>query len=248
VIANGTGVGTIVDNDPAPPGSPALSIADASVTEADTGTRTRGFTVTLAAASANTVFVDWATSNGTATAGSDYVAGTGTLTFTPGGTTRNAVVTTTGDTADERNETFTVTLSAPVNATVGDGQAVGTINDNDPAPPGSPTVAIADATVVEADTGTKNRTFAVTLSAASANTVYVSYATADGTATAGSDYTAVAGTLTFAPGTTSRNVVVVTLGDTVAEPDETLTVNLSAPVNATFGDNQATGTIQDNDP
>src|SRR5207249_2930701 len=85
------------------------------------------------------------------------------------------------------------------------------------------------------------------LSAASVQTVTVNYATANGTATAGSDYTATSGSLTFAAGTTTRTVSVTTLGDTIPEANETFVVNLTSPTNATIGDVQGIGTIQDND-
>ena len=93
-----------------------MSIADARVTEGNTGT-TNAFTVALSKAD-STVTVGYATANGTATAGQDYTATTGTLTFAPGETTKTITVAVTGDTAVEPNETFTVTLSNPTGATL----------------------------------------------------------------------------------------------------------------------------------
>jgi len=87
----------------------------------------------------------------------------------------------------------------------------------------------------------------VSLSPPSSVTATVSYATANGTATAGSDYTAASGIVTFAPGTTTQSVPVQVLGDVVVEADETFLVNLSAPTNATLGDAQGVGTIADDD-
>src|SRR5205085_1552665 len=121
----------------------------------------------------------------TALAGADYGAEVGTLTFTPGLTSRTVVVAVNGDTADERNETFSVSLGPALNATIASGVGLGTIVDNDPAPPGSPSVSIASRTVTEGNTGTVNAVFMVKLSVASANTVLVDYATADGTALSG---------------------------------------------------------------
>ncbi len=89
--------------------------------------------------------------------------------------------------------------------------------------------------------------FAVTLASPTPVRVSVGYATANGTATAGSDYTQTAGTLVFAPGQTSKSVVVPTLGDETFEADETFTLTLSNPVNATIGTATATGTITNDD-
>ena len=115
----------------------ALSINDVSVTEGNAGTTTATFTVTLNPAAAQTVTVDFATADGTATtADNDYVAASGTVTFPAGQTTQPVAVTVNGDTVFEPDETFFVNLSSPVNATIADGQGVGTIL-NDDGPPGA---------------------------------------------------------------------------------------------------------------
>src|SRR5205085_1563089 len=134
------------------------------------------FNVTLSAASGRTVTVDWDTSAGTAISGTDFVAGSGTLTFAAGATTQSITVLVNGDTLDETNETFSVDLSAPGNATIGDGPGTGTITDNDAAP----AISIADVTVSEGNAGTVAAVFNVTLSAASGRVVTVAWATADG--------------------------------------------------------------------
>jgi hypothetical protein len=118
---------------------PSLSISDATVTEGNAGTVTAVFTVTLSAVSVQTVTVSYATASGSATAGTDYVAASGTLTFAPGTTSQTVTVTVNGDTVPEANETFLVNLSSPTNATIADGQGQGTIV-NDDAAPGSITV------------------------------------------------------------------------------------------------------------
>jgi hypothetical protein len=111
-----------------------------------------------------------------------------------------------------------------------------------------PSLSINDVSITEGDVGTKVLSFTVTLSAASGLTVTTNYATANGTATAPSDYTAIASTLlTFNPGDTSKTVSVTINGDVGFEPDETFFVNLSNPVNATISDNQGLGTIQNDD-
>ena len=105
------------------------------------------------------------------------------------------------------------------------------------------TLRINDVSRTEGNTGTGAATFTVTLAPASTCTVTVRYATANGTAVTGSDYTAASGTLTFAPGQTSKTVTVNVAGDAVLEPNETFTLNLSAPTGATLFDGQGLGTI-----
>ena len=99
-----------------------------------------------------------------------------------------------------------------------------------------PSLAISDATVTEGNSGTRNLTFTVSLSAASGRIVTVQYATADATATAGSDYVARTGTLTFNPGWISQTVSVTVYGDTAVEADEVFLLELSSASNATLGD------------
>ncbi len=134
-----------------------------------------------------------------------------------------------------------------MNATISDASGIGTIVDDDGGGGGTPTIAIADVSVVEGNKGSTTATFAVSLSASSTSTVTVAFATANGTALAGSDYSATSGTLTFAPGQTTMTISVVVTGDRVDEPDETFTVNLSGPMNGTISDGVGVGTIVDND-
>ncbi len=237
-ISDAEGEGRI-NNDDTPP---TLSIADLTVSES-AGTAT--VPVTLSAPSGKTVKVKYSTVDGTATAGNDYTAKTDAeLVFAPGTTTMNATVALLGDTIDEPDETFSVTLSAAENATILKGTGVVTLTDDD----GEPTISIAGTTVTEADSTTVPAEFTVTLSNASGRTVTVDYATADGTATAGADYTAASGTVTFTPGQTSKKISVDVLGDLLDEPNETFTVTLANPSFATITAATATGTITDNDP
>ncbi|MBX9623640.1 MAG: cadherin-like domain-containing protein [Gemmataceae bacterium] len=113
--------------------------------------------------------------------------------------------------------------------------------------PALPTLSIADVAVAEGNSGTRSATFTITLSAAAKGAVTVRYATADGTARAGSDYTAASGTVTFAAGQKSKTVGVTVRGDTAYEPDETFAVSLSAPSGATIARATATGTIRNDD-
>ncbi|MDA1017254.1 MAG: FG-GAP-like repeat-containing protein, partial [Planctomycetota bacterium] len=242
-IADTYGVGTILDDDDPIP-TPSVSIDDVSVIEGNSGNVQAVFTATLSNATNQTVIVEFQTANGTATSGSDYVANVGSITFPAGTTTQTIAVLVNGDTMDENNETFSVILSNPTNATLADSTGIGTINDDD----GPPTITIADTSAAEGDSGTTPMTFTVQLSHTSSNTVTVNYTTAgDGTATSGSDFTPTSGTLTFPSGTTSRQLTVDVIGDTISEVDETFFIDLTNPTNATIADATATGTIIDDD-
>jgi hypothetical protein len=221
---------------------PTINAGDASIAEGDTGSTDLLLPVTLSAAAAGPVTVNFATADGTATAGSDYTATTGTLTFAPGSTSQNVTVSITGDTTIEADETFFVNLSGAVGGSIGDAQGQGTITNDDVA-----AISVGDASVVEGNSGTVDLIAPVTLSQPSPSQVTVAFATADNTATAGSDYTATSGVLTFAPGTTALGVTVSVIGDTTAEPDETFFVNLSAATNATIADAQGLETITNDD-
>lgn len=225
--------------------SASVSINDATVIEGDTGTRSIMFTLTVVGNGA-TARVDYATSDGTATAGSDYDAQTGTVSLAPG-PGRSISVTVRSDSTDEANETFNVTLSNPVNATITRAQATGSIVDDDGGFTLPPTISIGDASVGEGNSGLSDAAFTVSLSSSSTSTVTVSYATSDVTASAGDDYDAQTGVVTFAPGTTTRSITIKARGDTLDEADETFAVDLSSAVNAVIIDSRATGTITDDD-
>lgn len=202
-------------------------------------------TVTLSAASGLTATVDYATSDGTAVAGDDHTAISGTLTFTPGVTSQTFAIAISDDTSDEDSETVTLDLSNASNANIGgNDSATLTIVDGD----NPPTISISDVTVTEGDTGITNAVFTVSLSAARAKAISVEYATADGTAEAGDDYTVIFTTaLNFPAGTTEQTITVQVKSDTVDESDETFFIDLNNPTNATIADNQGTGTITDDD-
>lgn len=223
---------------------PAVSIADLTIAEQHQGTWPAGFTVALSKPSAVPVTVAFATAAGTATAGSDFLSASGVVTFPPGAVARAATVPVVGDLIDEPNETFTVTLSAPSGATIGDGQAVGTIQDDD-APPN---LAASDCAVPEGNAGTTPCSFAVTLSSPSAFPVTVSYFTLSGTAVSGSDFTAVSGAISLAPGQAGPVTVAPSvLGDAAVEQDESFTLVLQNAVNAALPGAPPVGTILDDD-
>jgi hypothetical protein len=232
---------TIVDSET----QPQLSVNGVTVTEGNAGSVNAVFTVTLSGASSKPVTVKYQTANDTAAAPADYTAvGPTTLTFSPGQPlTKTVTVAVKGDLTDELDETFKVNLSAPTNATLLNGVGVGTIKDNDAA-----AISINNLSVTEPDAYTAAMTFTVKLSLASSRTVTVNYMTADGTAAAPADYTALASaTLSFSPGQTTKTVTVRVKGELTAEPNETLFVNLSSPVNATISDAQGLGTILNDD-
>lgn len=237
-ITDGVALGTITDDD-----TPTITVANATVTETNSGTVNAQFSVTLSIQSSQAVSFNYATADGSATAPADYQATTGTLTLDPGETIQQIVVPVVGDTVIETTEAFSLNLSSPVNATFADPAAQGTITDND-----TVTITIAAATVTEANAGTRDAVFTVTLSAVSGSTVTVDYATANGSAVAPGDYLATSGTLTFAPGEVSKQITVQTVGDVLVEANETYSVNLSNPANATIaGSGYGLGTITNND-
>ena len=246
-LTRASATGTIQDDDSvAPPTPPSASIGNVTVNEGSSGPTTARFTVTLSAAATRPVSVAYETANGTATAGSDYTAKSGTVSFAAGETSKTIDVLIAGDTQVEPNETFLVRLTSATGATIATPQATGAIT-NDDQPPPLPTLSIGNATVTEGNSGTVSMTFTVTLSQASTTPVTVQYATADGTATASSDYTAASGTLTFAAGQTSKTVTVAVRGDTLVEGAETLRVVLSNASGATIASGAGTGTITNDD-
>ena len=226
----------------APVVNPTVSVSDAAVAEGTGANTSAVFTVSLSAAASQPATVTYSTSNVTATAGSDYVAASGTVTFAVGSSSRTVPVTVVADAVDEVDETFRLDLGTAVNATVGDGQGVATIDDDD-----GPLISAAPVDVTEGNTGSTPASFNLSLSAASPQVVSVSYATSDGTAVAGSDYTSASGTVTFPAGVTSSPVVVNVTGDTLDEPNETFYVNLSAAVDASIASEAIAGRILDDD-
>jgi Calx-beta domain len=225
-----------------------VSINDVSVTEGNSGTSVATFTVSRTGSAPFSV--DYATANGSATAGSDYAAiPLTTLNFAQGEASKTLSVTINGDTLAESNETFSVNLSNAVGsgASIADGTGAGTILDDDtPAVVGN--ISINDVSVSEGNSGTKLATFTVSRTGTAAFSV--NYATSNGSATAGSDYTAIASTtLNFAQGEASKTLSVTINGDTTIEGNETFSVNLSNAVGpaATIADGTGLGTITNDD-
>ncbi len=232
-ILNGTGVGTILDDDP------TLSVDDVTVVEGDDGTTDAVFTVSLSSQPRQTVTVRYRTVDDTATAGEDYLPVTGRLVFEPGHPLEQTVhVPVVGDTLDELDETFLLELFDPTYATLQRAIGVGTILDDDPK------IRIDDVAVLEGDSGTTPAVFTVSLSAAPARPLVIDYHTTDGTATASEDYQAQSGTLTFEPGGPTEQTISITVyGDTDWEPNETFFVHLTGASHAEFIKAVGQGTI-----
>jgi hypothetical protein len=237
-LADAQGQGTIRDDDE----GGALSVNDISVVEGANGTKDAVFTVSLGVPAPSAISVKYSADPGTASP-NDFTPNSGKVVFKVGQASQTLTVKVKGDTLDEDDETFFIRLRDPQGAPIGDGEGVGTILDDDP----SPSLRVTDVTVTEGNTGTKNATFVVSLSAKTGRSVTVSYTTADGVAVAASDYVATSGVLTFAPGETSKSLNVAVKGDTVKESTETFFLNLGNPLNATIADAQGVGTIKDND-
>ena len=227
---------------------PSLSIADLRVDEGN-ASHDLAVSVTLSAASDKPVTVNYASADGTALAGQDYAAVGGTLSFAAGETSKTIVIPIVGDSAVEPDESFQIALSGPVNAVLDGTHGTATVtlvNDDDTVP--SPEISMANAVVTEGEEGTVHALVTVTLSEPGSVPVTVNYSSSDGTALAGQDYSAVAGTLTFAVGETTRTILVPVFGDTTVEPDESFQVVLADPANAVLaGQGSATVTIANDD-
>ncbi len=220
-----TGRATIVDDDDAPDPSitPVVYVREGLKVKVQ---------VRLSSVTGKPVTVTYSTRDLTATGGKDYAAASaGRVTIAPGDMGAVIAVATHDDTEHEGREAFQVRLDRG-------GQTIVTILDNDPLP----SLSIDDVTVSE-DGGRAQ--LAVSMKGTSAVRVGVAYATQDGTANAGEDYTQTTGTLVFAQGETVRNVWVPVLRDELLEGDETFTVTLSAPEHAQLLDAEGDVTISD---
>ena len=243
-LGDGEATVLVIDDD----GLLTVSVADAA---AQAEGSTASFTVTLSRASAQEVTVDYATrtdplaaAEAAAVPGQDYTTTSATVTFAVRATEATVTVPLLDDSLDEHTETFWLRLASPVGATIVDGTATGTIDDDDPLPE----ISILDAGATE---GTP-LSFEVRLDPVSGRTVTVPWTTealpaGAGAASPGTDYTAATGTLTFAPGTTTARFEVATLPDDVSEADETFLVQLGTPTNAALDDSAAIGAIRDDD-
>lgn len=222
---------------------PMISVDDVTFTGADSLAGS-GFTVTLSAPSASPVTVHYQTADGTAIAGEDYTATSGTLTFDPGETSKPVPVTILADNVQEDTEQFYLNLDSPgSNAVIADGQGIGTIPNDD----AEPTFAIDDVTMAEGNSGTTNFIFTITKTGSTTLSSTVSYTTNNGSATAGSDFTGVTDSVVFLANETTKQVTVNVSGDISYENHETFTLDLTSATNGTFTDNSGLGTITNDD-
>jgi hypothetical protein len=223
--------------------APTWSIDDQVVAEGDSGTTQVTFTITASNLGVlDSQSIQYATTNGSAAAPGDYAPASGTASVSSllGGTSTAAVtVAVNGDTAPERDETFEVVLSQPSSGTIADGSGQATIVND-----AAPHLSVTGTHVSERDGAA---VFTVSLDGAGA--VNVHYATADGSAFAGSDYTASSGTLSFARSDASKTVSVPVIDDAASEGDETFRLQLSGASGAATTGNDLTGTatIADDD-
>jgi hypothetical protein len=236
VVDDAQAVATITNDD----SLPTLAIEDVAVAEGGVAT----LTVTMSNASDSAVTVDYATADGLAFAASDYTADSGTLTIPAGDLTATLDVAVGADTLNEDDETFTVTLSAAAEADLAQDTAVVTITDDDDV-----VISVADVSVIEDDASVSSAAFVLTLSGESEQDITVDYATSDGEAGAGEDYTKTSGALTLAAGETTATVDVPLLSDDINEDTETFGLTLSNVVarGVTLGNDLATASIVDDD-
>ena len=232
-------------------GGVTVSIADASISEGNSLQKSLSFTVQLSAAASGPVKYNIATANGTALSGSDYTAKSLTGVSIPAGTLSKVFnVSIKGDTVSEPDENFTVTLSNVTGATVADGQATGTITNDDGGGGGggTPSLSIGNVTLTEGNSGTKAFVFTVSLSGPGASDVVYNIATANGTAIAGSDYVAASASGQVIPaGQTSKTFSVNVNGDATVESNERFKVNVTGVTGATVLDSQGIGIISNDD-
>jgi hypothetical protein len=244
-LGDARGTVTINDDDAAP--TLTADNGGCTVTEGNSGSINCAFVLRLSAVSGKAVNFNTATTGGTASTGTDFTSHAGSArSIAAGQSTLTVNVPVLGDTLDEDDETFTLSVTSVQNATPGSLNATGTITDND----NPPTLSIdgGGCSVIEGDSGTVNCAFVLRLSAASSKTVSFNTATANGTATAGSDYTAHASTArSIAAGQTTLTVNVPVIGDTTEEDDETFTLAVTAVQNAAPSSLSGTGLILSDD-
>lgn len=229
---------TLIDND----SIPTITVSNVSVSE---NAGTARFILNLDRPSSQDIQVHWATANGTALAGTNYVSGSGVATISAGALSFSVEISIIDTLAVcEADRVFYLNLSSPLNAILGTPQAQGTITEND-----FPSLSIADTTINEGFVGG----VPVSLSQACPSfNVTVDYSFTDGTAAsvgADPDYIKTSGTLIIPAGQTSKLLGVTTLKDSIlGEYHEDLTINLANPTHATLGSSTATITIEDLDP
>lgn len=247
-IDKGEGLGTILDNDPAP----TVSLSDAAVIEGDSGTNSANLTVTLSRESGKPITLQYGTVDGTAASNADYISQSGTVMLPAGTLSAGITIQINGDTIPEPDETFVVSLSNPVNVTIARQQGTGTIlNDDQVIQFGSSTYTISetgprvDLTLIRTgDTTLGASVRIVTNDSAGLTNCNVSTPFASPRC----DYINAIGTVSFAAGEATRSFSIAIIDDSYGESNETFTVGLNSPVGATLGVRSLTTvTIIDNE-
>jgi hypothetical protein len=227
---------------------PFLTISNPTIKENNSGTNNLIFKVTLSTTSTQTITVNYATADNTATAGSDYIAKTGTLTFTPGQISQDIIISVNGDTAIEPDETFLINLSNPSNALITDNEGLGTItnDDGDDISVTLPIITLTISPESVTEDGTTNLVYTFTRTGVTTDALTVNY-TVEGTATFDTDYsqtgaasfTSTTGTVSFAANSATATVTIDPTTDTTVEPDETVALSLASGTGYTVGTTDA---------
>jgi hypothetical protein len=224
---------------------PTLSVGSAKVVEGNSGTRGMRFTISLSKPSTRSISFQYTTVNGTAVAGTDYLARSGTATIAAGSLGRTVTISVRGDRVVEPNEKFKLVISGPQGANLGINAGAGTILNDDAS--SGVQISVGDASVREGNQGDRTVTVAITLSAARANPTTVDWASVAGSATAGVDYDTNSGTVNFPALTTTAYVTFVIHPDTTVEGNESFGVAITNPSGAVIGRSAGTVTIADDD-
>ncbi|MEQ1761711.1 MAG: FG-GAP-like repeat-containing protein [Pyrinomonadaceae bacterium] len=220
--------------------APCITVTDKQIVEGDNGEVVAQVVVSLSASTDKDVHVNYVVTQGTATAGTDFVASSGRLVIPAGQTSATVAVPILPDVLDEFDETFTVSLSSASNAWIARAAAVGTILDDD----AEPSLTISDVSRAE---GSSPAILTVSLSAPSGRNISFRYTSRNGSAIVEEDYFLASGTWTIPAGSTSMTIGVPISSDSKFEPDEQFFVDLSEPVNASIADGTGTATLLNDD-
>lgn len=221
---------------------PKISITDEEVIEGNSGTTSMTFSISLSRASTNTITVNWATVEDTATAGVDYLSASGTLTFAPGELVKTISVDVVGDLDVELRERFKVVLTNPTNSIIRTPFGTGEIISED-----LPRISVDDVSIVEGNSGYKSLYFTVRLSDPHSENVAIFYSTDDGTAKSGGDYQATGGRLVIPAGEPTGSIRVNIIGDSVIEDNESFFLRLFSAQQGTIVDDTGIATIINDD-
>lgn len=196
--------------------------------------------VSLSSPSGLDITVNYTTTAGSATPGQDYTTTSGSLTIPAGQMSASVFVPVNNNSSIDGSRTFSLTFSGATNAGLPDSTLVATILDNDP----EPAISVGDISIAET---AGSALFTFTLSAVTPQDVSFDYTTTDGNAGAPADYTAVSGRVTIPSGSTQSQISITVANDQIPEVNENFSIDLSAPLNGTLTDTQATATIIDED-